>query len=117
MVQAALEDAGYEVDWEDCDNNGGGANNCDNPNKNPRIFTDENLSRYDAILFLNSSWSWAGGEQAGPLLDQAQRDALIRFTQNSGGIAAVHNMTDSKHAAPPCGTGGTAGRTASSARR
>ncbi|GAB3143404.1 ThuA domain-containing protein [Microbispora hainanensis] len=94
VVQAALEAEGYEVDWEDCDNNGGGANNCDNPNKNPRIFTDENLARYNAILFLNASWSWAGGGRSGPLLDQAQRDALIRFTQNSGGIAAVHNMTD-----------------------
>ncbi|MEV7808718.1 ThuA domain-containing protein [Microbispora sp. NPDC088329] len=94
VVQAALKAAGYEVDWEDCDNNGGGTNNCDNPNKNPRIFTDDNLARYSAILFLNASWSWAGGGRTGPLLDQAQRDALIRFTQNRGGIAAVHNMTD-----------------------
>ncbi|WP_432921355.1 ThuA domain-containing protein [Microbispora sp. CA-135349] len=94
VVQAALKAAGYEVDWEDCDNNGGGTNNCDNPNKNPRIFTDDNLARYNAILFLNASWSWAGGGRTGPLLDQAQRDALIRFTQNRGGIAAVHNMTD-----------------------
>src|SRR4029079_2313979 len=27
VVQAALEAAGYTVDWEDCTNNGGGANN------------------------------------------------------------------------------------------
>ena len=39
VVQSALEAAGYTVDWEDCTNNGGGANNCDNANKNPRIFT------------------------------------------------------------------------------
>ena len=45
VVQAALEAAGYTVDWEDCDNNGGGANNCDNANKNPRVFTDENLAQ------------------------------------------------------------------------
>src|SRR5689334_15376748 len=47
VVQTALEGAGYTVDWEDCTNNGGGTNNCDNANKNPRIFTDENLARYD----------------------------------------------------------------------
>ncbi|RGA00378.1 hypothetical protein DI270_035140 [Microbispora triticiradicis] len=94
VVQAALQAAGYEVDWEDCDNNGGGTNNCNHPDKNPRIFTDDNLARYNAVLFLNASWSWAGGGRPGPLFDQAQRDALIRFTQNRGGIAAVHNMTD-----------------------
>ena len=55
VVQTALETAGYTVDWEDCTNNGGGATNCDNANKNPRIFTDENLARYDAIVLLNSS--------------------------------------------------------------
>ncbi|WP_370518000.1 ThuA domain-containing protein [Micromonospora sp. MP36] len=94
VLQDALKAAGYEVDWEDCDNNGGGPNNCDHPDKNPRIFTDQNLARYDAILLLNASWSWAGGRRPGPLLDHAQREALIRFTQNGGGIAAVHNMTD-----------------------
>ena len=31
------------------------ANNCDNANKNPRIFTDTNLARYDAVVLLNSS--------------------------------------------------------------
>jgi hypothetical protein len=55
VVQEKLEAAGYTVDWEDCTNNGGGANNCDNANKNPRIFTDDNLARYDAIVLLNSS--------------------------------------------------------------
>ena len=36
VVQSALEAAGYTVDWEDCTNNGGGATNCDNSDKNPR---------------------------------------------------------------------------------
>src|SRR5262245_33788302 len=40
VVQAAIEQAGYTVDWEDCTNNGGAAGNCDNADKNPRIFTD-----------------------------------------------------------------------------
>ncbi len=68
VVQSALEAAGYTVDWEDCTNNGGAATNCDNANKNPRIFTDENLARYDAIVLLNSS---AG--PPGPLWYDAQK--------------------------------------------
>ncbi len=93
-VQLALERDGYTVDWENCDNNGGAEGNCDHPDKNARIFTDENLSRYDAVVFLNASWSWAGGNRPGPLLAQPQRDAVIRYVQHGGGIAAVHNSTD-----------------------
>src|SRR6201999_2939952 len=85
VVQAGLEAAGYTVDWEDCDNNGGGANNCDNANKNARIFTDENLAKYDAILLFNVSAIWNGGGRPGPLWTQPQRDALIRFVQGGGG--------------------------------
>src|SRR5687767_7612138 len=36
VVQSALEALGYTVDWEDCNLNGGAANNCDNADKNPR---------------------------------------------------------------------------------
>src|SRR4051794_4967844 len=89
VVQKALETAGYTVDWEDCTNNGGGANNCDNADKNPRIFTDENLARYDAIVLLNAS---AG--PPGPLWSDAQKAAIIKYVQNGGGIAGVHNATD-----------------------
>ena len=94
VVQNALQAAGYAVDWEDCDNNGGGPNNCDNPAKNPRVFTDDNLAQYDAVVFLNASWAWAGGGRPGPLLGQPEKDALIRYLQHGGGIAAVHNSTD-----------------------
>src|SRR5215218_162079 len=69
VVQSQLEALGYAVDWEDCTNNGGGTNNCDNPNKNPRIFTDQNVARYDAIVMLNMSWKFAGGNLPGPLFD------------------------------------------------
>ena len=89
VVQSAIEAAGYTVDWEDCTNNGGGATNCDNANKNPRIFTDENLARYDAIVLLNSS---AG--PPGPLWSDAQKASIIKYVQNGGGIAGVHNATD-----------------------
>ena len=89
VVQTALEAAGYTVDWEDCTGNGGAATNCDNANKNPRIFTDENLARYDAIVLLNSS---AG--PPGPLWNDASKASIIKYVQNGGGIAGVHNATD-----------------------
>jgi len=94
VVQTALEAAGYAVDWEDCDNNGAGANNCNNADKNPRIFTDANLARYDAILLFNASAAWADGGRPGPLWNADQRAAIIRFVQQGGGIAANHNATD-----------------------
>src|SRR3954462_12550689 len=56
VIQSKLEALGYTVDWEDCNLLGGAAGNCDNPDKNPRIFTDENLARYDAVVMLNMSW-------------------------------------------------------------
>jgi PKD repeat protein len=89
VVQRELEEIGFTVDWEDCTNNGGGATNCDNADKNPRIFTDTNLARYDAILLLNSS---AG--PPGPLWSDAQKASIIKYVQNGGGIAGVHNATD-----------------------
>lgn len=94
IVKAALEDAGYDVDWEDCTDNGGNPGNCDHPSQNPRVFTDRNLERYDALLFFNASASWAGGGKPGPLWDEQQRAAIIRYVQDGGGIAANHNATD-----------------------
>jgi PKD repeat protein len=94
VVQSALQAIGFTVDWEDCTNNGGGATNCDNANKNPRIFTDANLALYYAIVLLNAS-----SGPPGPLWDAAGRGAIIRYVQAGGGIAAVHNATD-------MGTGG-----------
>ena len=89
VVQQKLQEAGFTVDWEDCNGNGGAASNCDNAGKNPRIFTDENLARYDAIVLLNSS---AG--PPGPLWRDAEKAAIIKYVQNGGGIAGVHNATD-----------------------
>jgi hypothetical protein len=94
VVQAALQRAGFDVVWEDCTDNGGAAGNCDHPAENPRVFSDKNLKRYDAVLLFNASASWAGGGKPGPLWDEAQRAAIIRFVQKGGGIAANHNATD-----------------------
>ena len=65
------------------------ATNCDNADKNPRIFTDANLARYDAIVLLNAS---AG--PPGPLWSDAQKASIIKYVQNGGGIAGIHNATD-----------------------
>jgi hypothetical protein len=94
IVQGQLEALGYAVDWEDCNNLGTGTGNCNHAEKNPRIFTAENLARYDAVVFLNMSWRYLGGNLPGPLLQQPQMDALIGYLQNGGGIAAMHNATD-----------------------
>ena len=49
--------------------------------------------RRDPACF-NASAIWNGGGRPGPLWDQAQKDAIIRFVQAGGGIAANHNATD-----------------------
>ena len=94
VLKTALEEAGYAVDVETCIDNGGAEGNCDHPAANPRVFTDENLARYDAILLFNASSSWAGGNKPGPLWNAEQRGAIVRFVQAGGGIAANHNATD-----------------------
>ena len=43
---------------------------------------------------LNMSWSFARIGRPGPLLEGTQKDALIAYLQNGGGIAAMHNATD-----------------------
>ena len=101
VIQSRLEGLGYTVAWEDCSSRATLEINlrpthCNHPNQNPRVFTAANLAQYDAIVFLNSSWSWGGGGDAatGPLLEGSQKDALVGYLQNGGGIAAIHNMTD-----------------------
>jgi hypothetical protein len=91
VVVNALTAIGFTVDWEDCTNNATtpGTNNCNHAEKNPRIFTDANLARYDGIVLLNAS---AG--PPGPLWDATARAAIIKYMQNGGGIGGVHNATD-----------------------
>src|SRR5690606_22791600 len=73
VLQGALEDIGFEVDWEDCNGFGTGSGQCQNTDKNPRIFTGDNLSQYDALVFFNVSdyWSGAGGSP-GQLFNASQ---------------------------------------------
>src|SRR5690606_22849793 len=51
----ALEDAGYEWDWVDCNGAGTGAGQCQNPDINPSVFTAEGLAEYDAIILFNAT--------------------------------------------------------------
>jgi hypothetical protein len=102
VVQSALQKLGFTVDWEDCNGFGTGVGQCQNPDENPRVFSEANLANYDAILFLNASdfFSGTGGNPgqlfgaSNPSESTPQREAIIDFVQNGGGIAAVHNMTD-----------------------
>ncbi|MDA0172611.1 ThuA domain-containing protein [Solirubrobacter taibaiensis] len=99
VIRGKLEELGYTVDWEDCNQRAippavPTTTNCNHPDKNPRIFTEANLARYDAIVMLNMSWSFARIGRPGPLLEGTQKDALIAYLQNGGGIAAMHNATD-----------------------
>ena len=89
VVQSALRDGRLHGGLGGLRQQRGGATNCDNADKNPRIFTDANLAKYDAIVLLNSS---AG--PPGPLWSDAQKAAIIKYVQNGGGIAGVHNATD-----------------------
>lgn len=55
-------------------------------------FTPENLSRYQAVLFLNTTET--------VFTDDAQRQAFKAFIQNGGGFAGVHSATDTEYEWP-----------------
>ncbi|GAA2132667.1 ThuA domain-containing protein [Streptomyces synnematoformans] len=93
-IQKALDEAGIASVREDCDGLGGAPGNCDHPDANPRVFTPDNLARYDAIFLFNASSQWLGGGRPGPLWDDEQRAAIRGFVNAGGGIAANHNAVD-----------------------
>lgn len=93
-IQNALDKAGISWVREDCDGLGGAVGNCDHPDANPRVFTAENLARYDAIFLFNASSQWLSGGRPGPLWDEEQRAAIRGFVNAGGGIAANHNAVD-----------------------
>jgi glucose/arabinose dehydrogenase/type 1 glutamine amidotransferase len=93
-IERALDQAGIEHVREDCNRNGGAPGNCDHPDKNPRIFTPQNLAQYDAIFLFNASSQFLGGGLPGPLWNEDQRAAIRGFVNAGGGIAANHNAVD-----------------------
>ena len=51
-------------------------------------FNEENLTAYDAVLFLNTTLT---------VFNDTQREAFKRFIQNGGGFAGVHSATDTEY--------------------
>jgi hypothetical protein len=93
-IQAKLAEAGIASDVEDCNGYAippadPAVGQCNHADKTPRIFSPENLTRYDAIFLMNASSRWGGGnasQRAGVLFGPAERQAIIAFVNRGGGI-------------------------------
>ena len=53
-----------------------------------RVFTPNNLQRFRAVVFLNTT---------GDVLNPAQQDAFERFIQSGGGYVGIHAATDTEY--------------------
>ncbi|MBU6341326.1 MAG: ThuA domain-containing protein, partial [Bacteroidetes bacterium] len=51
-------------------------------------FTEENLKRYHAVIFLNTT---------GDVLDPKQENAFERYIQAGGGYVGIHSATDTEY--------------------
>lgn len=56
--------------------------------ENASLFTDENLSLFDAVIFLNTTQT---------VFNDDQRAAFKRYIQNGGGFAGIHSATDTEY--------------------
>lgn len=56
--------------------------------ENASIFTDENLKKYNAIVFLSTT---------GDILNGNQQVALERYIQSGGGFVGIHAATDTEY--------------------
>ena len=54
----------------------------------PDVFTDENLTRYDAVVFLSTT---------GDILNDAQQDAFERFIRSGKGFVGIHAAADTEY--------------------
>src|SRR6184192_38486 len=52
------------------------------------VFTEKNLARYSAVVFLNTT---------GDVLDPAQQDVFERYIRADGGYVGVHSATDTEY--------------------
>jgi type 1 glutamine amidotransferase len=59
--------------------------------EDPGAFTDANLRRYRAVVFLSTT---------GDVLDAAQEAAFERFVRSGGGFAGIHAATDTEYGWP-----------------
>ena len=56
--------------------------------ENAAVFTDTNLARYNAVVFLLTT---------GHILDADQQAAFERYIEHGGGYAGVHSATDTEY--------------------
>lgn len=56
--------------------------------ENAEYFNDEDLARFDAVLFLNTTEN---------VFNDDQRNAFRNYIQNGGGFAGVHSATDTEY--------------------
>jgi len=52
------------------------------------VFTDENMARYDVVIFLNTT---------GDILSEDQQAVFERFIAGGGGFVGVHSATDTEY--------------------
>ena len=56
--------------------------------ENAAVFTENNLAKYGAIIFLNTT---------GDILDEEQQSAFERYIQGGGGYVGIHAASDTEH--------------------
>ncbi len=56
--------------------------------EDPYSFSYENLSSYDAVIFLNTTLD---------VLDDARQDEFERYIQNGGGFVGIHSAADTEY--------------------
>jgi len=52
------------------------------------VFTEENLKKYRAVIFLSTT---------GDVLDQAQQNQFMKFIQAGGGYVGIHAAADTEY--------------------
>lgn len=63
--------------------------------EDPAVFTAENLTRFDAVMMLNTT----GNE----LFDEAGKEALVAFVKGGKGLIGIHSATDTFYDWPEYG--------------
>jgi cytochrome c len=59
--------------------------------ENATVFTDKNLQKYSAVIFLNTT---------GNILNDKQQDSFERYIQAGGGYVGIHAATDTEYEWP-----------------
>jgi len=69
--------------------------------KDGRIFTPENLAKYDALLFYSNGTLTLPGIDSSPVMTQAGKAALIESVRNGKPLIAVHTALTTFNRNPP----------------